>query len=204
MAAGLALHLVDGRCIADAALDEFAQWLAPGEAARYQRFVRPERRRQFVIGRVLARQALAELLGVAARSLCIVDRPGQAPVLSDPHSTFSFSISHSGPWVACAVSADGGVGLDIEQLDGGRNIAALAAQAFDAERCAWLEARPAAGRVRDFYNAWSAQEARIKLGAEAAMTFELFHPELSVVLCSARPLAQAPQLLWSMLGLAKA
>lgn len=195
MAASLALHLVDGRCIAGAALDEFATWLAPAEAARYQRFVRPERRRQFVIGRVLARQALAELLGVTPRMLCIEDRPGQAPVLSDPHSTSSFSISHSGPWVACAVSADGAVGLDIEQLDGRRNIGALAAQAFDAERCAWLAARPAASRVRDFYNLWSAQEARIKLGVEAATTFELFHPELSVVLCSARPLAEAPQLL---------
>lgn len=195
MAAGVALHLVDGRCITDAALAEFAGWLAPDEAARHQRFVRRERQRQFVIGRVLARQALAELLGVAPRSLRIEDRPGQAPALSEPYSTISFSISHSGPWVACAVSADGAVGVDIEQLDGSRNIAALAVQAFDAERCAWLAARPAASRVRDFYNLWSAQEARIKLGAEAASTVELFHPELSVVLCSAQPLVQPPQLL---------
>jgi 4'-phosphopantetheinyl transferase len=194
MAASALVHLVDGRAIADAQLDAYLGWLGAGEMARYQRFLRRERRRQFVIGRVLARQALGELLGVAPRALLIDDRPGQAPLLAGPHSTTSFSISHSGPWIACAVSADSALGIDIEQFDGARDIDALAAHAFDAERCAWLAARPAHSRLRDFYNLWSAHEARIKLGAQPAMTVELSHPDLSVVLCSAVALSQPPQL----------
>ena len=188
------LHLVDGRAIADDRLDDFTGWLGEGEMARYQRFVRPERRRQFVIGRVLARKALGALLGVVPGELLIEDRPGQAPVLTGSHHTTSFSISHSGPWVACAVSADTALGLDIEQLDGTRDIAALAEQAFDTERCAWLAARSQQSRVRDFYNLWSAQEARIKLGVQAAMTTELLHRDFSIVLCSSVALSDVSQL----------
>ncbi len=189
------LHLVDGSGFADGRLDELVGWLGVAELARYQRFVRPERRRQFVIGRVLARQALAQLLGADPRELHIEDRPGQAPVLTGSHHQVSFSISHSGPWVACAVSAHSALGLDIEQLDNTRNIVALAEQAFDAERCAWLAARPAESRMRDFYNLWSAQEARIKLGAEPAMTSELFHPDISIVLCTSSALSRTPELI---------
>lgn len=193
------VHLVDGRTIAEGQFDDYVGWLGAVEIARYQRFVRPERRRQFVIGRVLARKALAELLGADPRELVIEARPGQAPELAGPHHTTSFSISHSGPWVACAVSADSKLGLDIEQVDSTRNIVALAEQAFDAERCAWLAARPQASRVRDFYTLWSTQEARIKLGPHAPVTTELFHPELSIVLCSNIELHPAPQ--WKLAAL---
>lgn len=189
-----ALQLVDGRAIGDAQLDAYAGWLSAAESARHCRFVRRERQRQFLIGRVLARRMLGELLGVAPRALTIIDRPGQAPVLLGNHGAY-FSISHSGPWVACAVSAGSVLGLDIEMLDATRDTAALAAQAFDAERCAWLAARPAHSRLRDFYQLWSTQEARIKLAADAATTIALEHAALSVVLCSAQALSAPPQLL---------
>ncbi|MES2320095.1 MAG: 4'-phosphopantetheinyl transferase superfamily protein [Pseudomonadota bacterium] len=192
MPARATLQLVDGRAVADAQLAEQLGWLGAGELARYQRFARPERQRQFLMGRVLARRLLGELLGEPPNTLQIEDRQGQAPVLTGPgRSTISFSISHSGPWVACAVSADSALGLDIEQLDARRDISALAQHAFSAERCAWLVARPDETRLRDFYILWSAQEARIKLGVEAATTIELSHPELSIILCSAAPLSRS-------------
>lgn len=194
------LQLVDGRSIAPAKLDQWFTWLGAGEAQRYQRFVRAERRRQFVIGRALARSMLGQLLGVAPPSLLIEDRPGLAPMLSGADPNPSFSISHSGPWVACAVSAGSALGLDIEQLDAGRDIAALAAQSFDADCCAWLAARPEATRMHDFYRLWSTQEARIKLGAVPAATLELAHPDLAIVLCSAAPLAVADLALAGLSG----
>ncbi|MES2018978.1 MAG: 4'-phosphopantetheinyl transferase superfamily protein [Pseudomonadota bacterium] len=179
------VRLIDGRTISDAQVDALLAWLGPGEMARYQRFVRRERKRQFVIGRVLARQMLGPLLGVAPRTLQIDDRIGQAPQLTG-HAA-AFSISHSGPWVACAVSACGALGLDIELRDPARDIDALAAQSFDAATCAWLAARPAHTRLHDFYVLWSTHEAHIKLGVDPVMTIELAHPELSVVLCSSIP-----------------
>lgn len=191
--AAVSLCLLDGRTLAEASLGAYLAWLGESELARYRRFVRQERRRQFVLGRVLARQCIGRLLGVAPRELAIADVPGGAPRLLAPHRAH-FSISHSGPWIACAVSAGTAVGLDIEMIDPARDIAALAAQAFDSERCAWLQARPQDTRLRDFYSAWSAHEAQVKLGVPAAQTVELDHPALSVVLCSADALARAPRL----------
>jgi 4'-phosphopantetheinyl transferase len=188
MTASATVHLVDGRRLDDARVSELVPWLSAAEQARYQRFVRAERRRQFLIGRVLARKALGQLLETDPRTLLIEDRPGQAPVLSG-FAGIAFSISHSGPWIACAVSASAAVGLDIEQLDPSRDIDALAAQSFSAERCAWLAARPDATRLRDFYVLWSTQEARIKLGAEPVSAIELPHPDLSIILCSDRKIS---------------
>jgi 4'-phosphopantetheinyl transferase len=195
MAHAAAVRLVDGRAIGDEALAPFVAWLSPGEAQRYARFVRPLRRRQFLIGRILLRQALGKLLGVPAATVELVEQPGNAPRLAWPDSALpGFSLSHSGPWVACAVSADTKLGLDIEQIDPARDVLALAAQAFDQDEIAWLCARPDASRMRDFYQLWSTREARFKLNAPGAHCISLAHAQLSVVLCSARPLPHRPEL----------
>lgn len=194
MACRASLLLADGRSVGDERLATFLPWLGAAEAGRYQRFARRERQRQFLIGRVLARIALGELLGVPARGLALEERLGLGPVLFGPHAAPGLSISHSGHWIACAVSADTALGLDIEAIDPARDTQALAQQAFDAEQNAWLAERPERSRLRDFYMMWSAHEARIKLGRQPVQTIELFHPDISIVLCSAQPLDDLPGL----------
>jgi 4'-phosphopantetheinyl transferase len=194
MACLAALQMVDTRAAGEAGLDAWLPWLGEDELARYRRFVRQERRTQFVAGRVLLRQMLGQLLGREPRSFIVEERIGQAPLLRALPSGAAFSISHSGPWVACAVSAHTALGLDIEQRDPARDIAGLAAQAFDPQQQAWLAARPAHSRLRDFYQMWSEHEARIKLAVPAAQCTPLAHDAVSVVLCSARPLSLAPAL----------
>lgn len=187
--------LLDCRGIGDEELAPFAGWLGPSEAQRLARFVRAGRRRQFVAGRALLRQSLGALLGMSPESVRLVERPGNAPLLDVPGTEdVGFSLSHSGEWVACAVSATSRLGLDVERIDAARDIDALAAQAFDAEQQAWLAAQPASARVRDFYQLWSSAEARFKLGAPVEHEFRLPHPDLSIVLCSAQRLAPQPEL----------
>lgn len=187
--------LVDGSTVGDRALAGFMSWLTPAEAQRYGRFVRRERQRQFLIGRVLLRQALGRLLGMPGSSVRLLERAGNAPLLDLPGSaSVGFSLSHSGVWIACAVSATTAVGLDIEVIDPARDLAALAAQAFDSEQNAWLAARPEASRARDFYQLWSEKEALFKLQLPSAQCIRLMHPALSVALCSAYRLERAPEL----------
>jgi 4'-phosphopantetheinyl transferase len=200
MQARAEVWLVDGRTVGDAQLDDLVHWLSASELARYGRFVRGARQRQFLIGRVLARQALGTLLSRVAQSLTLEEVAGLKPVLKGVNANADFSISHSGPWVACAVSRGARLGLDIEVIDPARDITALAAQAFGDERCAWLADRPGTTRLRDFYNLWSAQEAAIKLGAPAVQTLEIFHAELSVVLCCAGRLDTEAQLITTAIG----
>lgn len=187
---------------ADATADgDLLDWLSASEMARYRRFVRARRQRQFVAGRVLLRMALGSLLGVAPRDIELEDRPGAAPLLKAPvprGGMPGFSIAHSGRWVACAVSAQTALGLDIEVRDPQRDLAALAAQAFDADEMAqWARFQDVdeERRVAGFYSLWSWKEARFKLGETVqAHRLDLPHEELSVVLCSALPLKAPPRI----------
>lgn len=201
MSAVASLWMVDADAVADADLLRYRGWLSPGETARYQRFVRAQRQRQFVVGRVLLRMALGRLLGVAPQDIGLEEQVGKAPRLAAPVPkglTPGFSISHSGRWVACATSAQSALGLDIEMRDPGRDLEALAAQAFDTgEMAQWARIRklPDDERVDGFYRLWSEKEARFKLSETASgHCVALPHAELSVVVCSALPLVRAPQI----------
>lgn len=184
--------------ISDIDLAGYFPWLSTSEVLRYERFIKKERQRQFLAGRVLLRLALGQLLDLPASTLQLTERPGNAPQLDFPACPdLGFSLSHSGNWVACAVSTSTRLGLDIELLDPDRDFSALALHAFDAAENAWLQQQDAGNRVRDFYQLWTSKEARIKLNAANASAEQCIHfphPELSIMLCSAGQLTPPPQL----------
>lgn len=189
------LWLTDASALGDAALAPFIGWLGASELQRFEGFTRPLRRRQFLVGRVLLRQALGTLLGIPATDIALIERRGNAPQLDRPDSAhIGFSISHSGPWVACAVSDECLLGLDIELVDSARDLHALAAQAFEPADIAWLQARPESSRVKDFYDMWCAKEARIKLPAGQGACVHVEHHALSVAISSAPVLSHPPLL----------
>lgn len=177
-------------------LDWFAAgagWLNEAERQRHDRFVRGVRRRQFIAGRVLLRMALGALLEVPPHEVVLRERPGNAPALAFPsHPALGLSISHSGQWVACAVSLDGPVGLDIECIDPTRDVLAIAEQAFGLEAARQLRSLDPAGRIDAFYRQWCRYEANIKLGYDSA--HDAFHavPGLAMVLSSTHALAASP------------
>jgi 4'-phosphopantetheinyl transferase len=196
------IWLADTDGLDDGRLEAYRDWL--GEEERNRHFVRPARRRQFIAARALLRIALGTLLGVPPRSVALGGQPGRAPWLLTPATPMpGLSVSHSGRWVACALSAETALGLDIEMKDAGRDIDALAAQAFDGGTRARLAALPDGARLDAFYAAWSTQEARIKLGTdrglEVAPCVQVPHDELALVLCSAVPLAAPPALVLATL-----
>lgn len=191
------IWLLDTRSVDATLLATSVSWLSPGELARHARFMRPQRQRQFVLGRALLRTVLAQALGVPAASIVLEERPGQAPRLLWPSGTPYFSLSHSGHWIACAVSRQAALGLDIEVMDAGRDVLALARQAFGDAVADGLAAMPREDQVAAFYRRWSGYEARYKLGGEAgdaASCVALVHAELSIALCSATVLAAVPDL----------
>ncbi len=173
-----------------------AGWLNDAERGRHARFVRAERRRQFVAGRVLLRLALGELLGAEARAVALTERPGNAPALALPEQAgLGLSISHSGQWVACAVSLAGPVGLDIERIDPARDMLAIAEQAFGPEEAGLLRSLDVAVRANAFYRMWCRHEAHIKLGCKGV--HDMFHtlPGLALVLSSMRALDVEPTMI---------
>lgn len=203
--------LVDSRSVSELDLTRHFAWLNASEVARYQKFIRPERQRQFLIGRILLRLALAKLLQIEPDKIDLAERIGQAPVLIAPAPVPipGFSLSHSGSWIACAVSPTAVLGLDIEVLDTSRDFLALSEHAFDLHEYKWLATLPVSERTAAFYELWSRKEASFKFSSncvagaatECATQFAtdphclaLPHPSLSVVLASAFPWVVKPEI----------
>lgn len=121
------------------ALDATRRTLSGAERRRYIRFASRRRACEFLAGRWL--------VGVSRRAWR--GRAGAA------------SISHSGGWVACALSEHGLPGVDIEPMVK-RDFATLGAWAFPDD---WTETDDA---PRAFYGRWTRYEARLKSAATAS------------------------------------
>lgn len=206
--------LLDGRRIRQDDIPFFVDRLSASERQRYAGFVRPERSRQFLLGRVLLRLAVAHLTGFPPDRINLSEPSLQLPkvVFSDTeHSTPNVSLSHSRDWVACVVSYRAPLGIDIEVNDPSRNFVALSDAAFHPHDHRWLLSRPEEDRPRMFYELWSTMEALFKLathsGSEpspAAVVgtdgrlpsetrswhrYSVPHSTLTIVVCSDRRIA---------------
>ena len=115
------------------ALDATRRTLSHAERRRYLRFASRRRAREFLAGRWLLAASRRAWRGHGGAS----------------------SISHSGGWVACALSARGVPGVDIEPMVK-RDFAALGEWAFPED---W---EPTDDAPRAFYGRWTRYEARLK------------------------------------------
>ncbi|MDY0973652.1 4'-phosphopantetheinyl transferase superfamily protein [Massilia sp. CFBP9012] len=187
------LWAVDADTVAPDVLERHAAWMGTSERERCMRFVRPERQRQFIVGRALLRRALAGLLKTEPAAIGLAERPGLAPALLMV-ADVGFSISHSGRWVACAAGAGISLGLDIERTDRERDFMSLAEHAFSVEEVAILRDSEPACRQAAFYRMWCAHEARIKLGCASVVEYPVALPGLAGVLACTQTLETAPVL----------
>ena len=89
------------------------------------------------------------------------------PLVLDPPLTVDFNLSHSGDWLACAVTAGVQVGVDIERCDGQRDLLTLARRFFQAAEVADILSLAGGARECRFYDYWTLKEAAIKAGGGA-------------------------------------
>ncbi len=81
----------------------------------------------------------------------------------------SFSIAHAGGISVAALSLTGeSVGIDIERIDGTRDIDRIAAKFFSSEEKDRLYL--ASDKVAEFYRIWTAKEALMKYGGEGMIS----------------------------------
>lgn len=207
-------------------------WLACLTAAEQQRFrcfIRPMRQRQFLIGRILLRFAVARSINLAIDDISVIERKDNSPLpvfrqasrIATNVLPF-ISLSHSREWVACAVSADTPLGLDVEMLDNRRDVTALAETAFTACENQWLIAQGSttkADKVAAFYALWTAKEALYKLACNGERQADdnilvkdgiqltsgphwnsqsSLHPQLAICLCTSHPVS--PPLVIALTG----
>ena len=116
-----------------------------------------EDRKRTVAGELLARQMLCERLGVPAAQVPLQwDEEGKPSVEG---GAVYCSISHSGPFVVCAV-AEHPIGVDVEVIRGAEE--KFIRRACSEEEMAYIRYGDA-GCYQRFWECWTAKEALFKL-----------------------------------------
>lgn len=163
---------------------------------------------------MLLKLALAHLTGFPPDRINFSEPSRQLPQVVFPdadRSSPNVSISHSRDWVACVVSREATLGIDIEVNDPTRNFVALSHAAFHPRDHVWLLSHSEEDRPQMFYELWSTMEALVKLethrGSEppfAAVVgidgqlpsatcswhrYSVPHSGLTIVVCSDRRIA---------------
>lgn len=152
----------------DAATDpalcsEYLSLLTPDELTRYHRFLFAKDRHQFLVARTLCRCALSHYASVEPAAWRFEQNVYGKPHIAGPAGiSLSFNVSHSRGLVACAVAAEGRIGLDVECLDRKTSGADLARRYFAAEEVADLEAAPPVQQHALFFRFWTLKESYIK------------------------------------------
>ena len=143
--------------------DELAALLTDAERSRAERFVFAANRDEFVLGRAMLRQILAQHLDVSPREIQLqlgrFGKPALAGKWSLPRA--HFSVSHSAGLVVAAFSLDGAIGVDVEDAE--RFISpAVQRQVFTPEeRQAWELLSPEEQRQAAVAR-WTLKEAYLK------------------------------------------
>ena len=141
----------------------YREVLDEGERARAAAFLNPRDRQRFTV----AHGALRILAGreLKTRPGALTWAPGRhgKPELTPPWSGLHTSLSHSQDMVAAAVSTGRPVGIDIQHLVPGLDVAALSARFFPPDEAGYVAAgRDASAREDRFARLWARKEAVVK------------------------------------------
>ncbi len=144
----------------EGAIDTASSFLNQKEMLRLETLAAPSRREQFVAGRWLVRQLLCEMFGGKPASWHLHIASSGAPEIF-PFLGVYPSISHSGQWIAAAIS-DAPVGIDIEQVYPKRDVDAIAGIVCSPSEIEGLKQIGQEQKLREFTTKWTLKEAWLK------------------------------------------
>jgi len=116
-------------------------------------------RAEYLATRVAVRSLLAQHLGERPGNLRFTTSPDGKPEVVD--ATTHFNVSHSNRLGLLAVSDDAEVGVDVEHVDAGLDVDALAPRVLGADEASGL-ARAGSLRTELFYRYWTCKESYLK------------------------------------------
>lgn len=138
--------------------------LSSDELSKMQGYRHERDRNRFVLARGVLRVLLARYLGVAASNIKMAYGPNGKPRLANgvADMPLSFNVSHSGNLALMAFTAEGEMGVDLEQVKPGVDIDGAASLFLAKEEMAELQQKPLADRPECFYRYWVCKEAYLK------------------------------------------
>jgi 4'-phosphopantetheinyl transferase len=151
--------------VVQARLSSYEQYLTDDEQRRAARFVQPDDRARFLLGRTLARTVLSRHAPVAPRDWPIaIDARGRPELAHRPSGAadLRFNVSHTTGLVACAVTIGREVGVDVEHI--GRRLLheGIPERFFSSREVHDLRALPFDEQPIAFFDYWTLKESYIK------------------------------------------
>ena len=162
-----------GSTAAALGLGNTAETLAPDELERAQRFRLEDDRTRYLAARMLLRHALSHAIdgAVAPADWQFRALPTGKLIKAPGFPAITFNIAHSGDAVAVAVSRDGEVGIDLEEMNA--NLPPPLDDVLTSVERSWLGGVPRERLRGAFITLWCAKEACAKaLGLGVALEFE--------------------------------
>ncbi len=155
----LTVYVVSGVC--SRSWRELELYLSPEERQAVLRFRREEDRSRFVFGRVLFRSLLSRELGVPPAQVWIEISSVGKPFAAG--TGLHGSISHSGDFVACVVTRNIAVGVDIECWSSARLMDSLAGLFCSGSELGSAARAAASRRNIELLRLWTLKEAYGKM-----------------------------------------
>lgn len=146
--------------VEDASLAAFWQTLGADEQESARRFRFDRDRRRFIIRRGALRALLAPRLDCSASAIRYSYNGFGKPAVAE--GDIRFNVSHSRSMALYAVAHGIEVGCDIERLDSGLDVQAIAERFFAPEEISMLKSLPDRLRHAGFFNCWTRKEAYLK------------------------------------------
>jgi 4'-phosphopantetheinyl transferase len=163
--------------------------LSANERARADRLRSLRLRRRFEARCLLVRHVLGPLVGVSPEALAFETTANGKPRLVLPGraaaggrgAALDFNLSHSENVLVLAVALDRQVGVDIEVVQPGVDVLAVAEAQFTAAELAWLRALPPEQQRPAFYRLWTRNEAISKVSGQGIASPPVATPSLATL-----------------------
>lgn len=137
--------------------------LSEPERARCRRFRFEEDRVSFIVGHALLRTALSHHAAARPREWRFSTSGHGRPEIDTPTSPrLRFNLSHTRGLVACAVTLERDVGIDVERIRPGTGVADLAFGHFSPSENRRLTSLPSPAARDLFFSLWTLKEAYVK------------------------------------------
>ncbi len=154
--------------------------LSDAELCKVSRFRFARDRQSYFWAHVLARTMLAHFSGAAAEAISFESAPFGKPFINRPEGArkLNFNLSHTAGFVACALSRNRRVGVDVERISNCKP--ELACEVFTRSEARNLAETAPLQRASAFCRLWTLKEALVKaLGCGLSMPFDSFEIDLS-------------------------
>ena len=137
--------------------------LSPLEIDSCAAFHREEDRRRALVSRALLRETLSRYAPVRPEAWEFAFGPHGKPAIAAPAGLrLRFNLSHARGLVACAVTLDDEIGVDLEDTARELDPLELAQRVFSPEEIAALRALAPEARRQRFFKIWTLKEAYLK------------------------------------------